>query len=599
MVELASILVLSVFAQWLAWKIKVPAILPLIVIGLSLGPLSTFFTPDGSKIFSGDAIFSGDFLFSFVSISVGVILFEGGLTLKFSEIRSQASTVRNILFFGPLFTLLGGGLAAHYIMGLDYTYAFLFGALIIVSGPTVVLPILKNVKPNAKINTILKWEGILIDPIGALVALLVYEFINSGKASDVYTLEAFKEFFITLATGVFIGAMGALFLRWSLNKNRLPHYLKNVFALGMVILVFSFSEVLHHEAGLMASTFMGIALANLKVKDLKGILSFKEDISIILISVLFLLLSSRIEVEQMIKLGWPSLGLFAVVILIIRPLVVWTSSIKSDLTWQEKSFISWIAPRGIVAAAVASLFSLQLIATSTTPSQAAQAELILPLTFLIIVGTVVIQGSTAKPIAKWLGVERDIPKGILIIGAHTGARKLAHILNQNGSPTLLIDTSKSNCEEAQNEGLKVLNENILRDEFLEDFDYSEYGRLLTLTPNHDINLIALDLLKEEFSENRVWRLVSSNERKLKDYNPEKQVAFLGLLDFDQLNAFALSGDSIQDTPMTNGDSFSEFMDSEVGIPLFLVEKDGDIKVIDHNSDFQDAKTLFYIKNQTS
>jgi NhaP-type Na+/H+ or K+/H+ antiporter len=158
MVELASILVLSVFAQWLAWKIKVPAILPLIVIGLSLGPLSTFFTPDGSKIFSGDAIFSGDFLFSFVSISVGVILFEGGLTLKFSEIRSQASTVRNILIFGPLFTLLGGGLAAHYIMGLDYTYAFLFGALIIVSGPTVVLPILKNVKPNAKINTILKWE---------------------------------------------------------------------------------------------------------------------------------------------------------------------------------------------------------------------------------------------------------------------------------------------------------------------------------------------------------------------------------------------------------------------------------------------------------
>ncbi|GAB5556534.1 MAG: hypothetical protein SchgKO_07470 [Schleiferiaceae bacterium] len=597
MVELASILVLSVFAQWLAWKIKVPAILPLIVIGLSLGPLSTFFTPDGSKIFSGDAIFSGDFLFSFVSISVGVILFEGGLTLKFSEIRSQASTVRNILFFGPLFTLLGGGLAAHYIMGLDYTYAFLFGALIIVSGPTVVLPILKNVKPNAKINTILKWEGILIDPIGALVALLVYEFINSGKASDVYTLEAFKEFFITLATGVFIGALGALFLRWSLNKNRLPHYLKNVFALGMVILVFSFSEVLHHEAGLMASTFMGIALANLKVKDLKGILSFKEDISIILISVLFLLLSSRIEVDQMIKLGWPSLGLFAVVILIIRPLVVWTSSIKSDLTWQEKSFISWIAPRGIVAAAVASLFSLQLIATSSTASQAAQAELILPLTFLIIVGTVVIQGSTAKPIARWLGVERDVPKGILLIGAHAGARKLAHILNKNGSPTLLIDTSKSNCEDAEKEGLQVLNENILRDEFLDDFDYSDYGRLISLTPNHDINLIALNLLKEEFSENRVWRLISTNEKKLKDLQPEENVAFMGLMDFDQLNAFGQSEDTIQETPITNKDSFEEFINSKVGIPLFLGEEDGDIKVLDHNSDFQDAKTLYYIKTR--
>jgi hypothetical protein len=439
--------------------------------------------------------------------------------------------------------------------------------------------------------------GILIDPIGALVALLVYEFINSGKASDVYTLEAFKEFFITLATGVFIGALGALFLRWSLNKNRLPHYLKNVFALGMVILVFSFSEVLHHEAGLMASTFMGIALANLKVKDLKGILSFKEDISIILISVLFLLLSSRIEVDQMIKLGWPSLGLFAVVILVIRPLVVWTSSIKSDLTWQEKSFISWIAPRGIVAAAVASLFSLQLIATSSTASQAAQAELILPLTFLIIVGTVVIQGSTAKPIARWLGVERDVPKGILLIGAHAGARKLAHTLNKNGSPTLLIDTSKSNCEDAEKEGLQVLNENILRDEFLDDFDYSDYGRLISLTPNHDINLIALNLLKEEFSENRVWRLISSNEKKLKDLQPEENVACMGLMDFDQLNAFGQSEDSIQETPITNKDSFEEFINSKVGIPLFLGEEDGDIKVLDHNSDFQDAKTLYYIKTR--
>jgi len=596
MVELASILVLSVFAQWLAWKIKVPAILPLIIIGLSLGPLSTFFTPDGSKIFSGDSIFSGDFLFSFVSISVGVILFEGGLTLKISEIRSQASTVRNILFFGPLFTLLGGGLAAHYLMGLDYNYAFLFGALIIVSGPTVVLPIIKNVKPNLKINTILKWEGILIDPIGALVALLVYEFINSGKASDVYTLEAFKEFFITLATGVFIGALGALFLRWTLNKNRLPHYLKNVFALGMVILVFSFSEVLHHEAGLMASTFMGIVLANLKVKDLKSILSFKEDISIILISVLFLLLSSRIEVAQMVKLGWPSIGLFAVVILIVRPLVVWTSSIKSDLTWQDKTFISWIAPRGIVAAAVASLFSLQLIATSSTPEQMAQAELILPLTFLIIVGTVIIQGSTAKSLARKLGVERDIPRGVLLIGAHAGARKLAHTLNANGSPTLLIDTSKSNCTEAKKEGLQVLNENILRDDFLEDFDYSEYGRLLTLTPNHDINLIAIDLLKEEFSDSRVWRLISSNEKKLKEGQPEDQVAFSGKIDFDLLNAFGNSKSQILEYTLETEEILSTFIKDDTIIPLMVLEEEGDIRIIDHTTELEKDQKVFYLKN---
>lgn len=592
MIELASILVLSVFAQWLAWKIKVPAILPLILIGLFLGPLSTFFTEDGSKIFSGDSIFSGDFLFSFVSISVGVILFEGGLTLKISEIRSQANVVRNILIFGPIFTLIGGGFAAHYLMGLDFQYAFLFGALIIVSGPTVVMPILKNVKPNLNINTILKWEGILIDPIGALVALLVYEFINSGKESDVYTLEAFKEFFITLSAGVVIGALGALFLRWSLNKNRIPPYLKNVFALGMVILVFTFSELIHHEAGLMAATIMGIVLANLKVKNLKSILSFKEDISIILISILFLLLSSRIEVEQMKNLGWSSIGLFAIVVFLIRPLVVAFSSYKSGLNWREKVFISWIGPRGIVAAAVASLFSLQLIAKASSPSELVQAELILPLTFLIIVGTVIIQGGTAKPIAKWLRVERDIPKGVMLVGAHPGVRRLAQILNQFGAPTLLIDTSKSNCLDAEKEGLNAINENILKDSFIEDFDFSEYGRLLSLTPNHDINLISLSLFREEFSNNRVWRLISSNERKLKNNIPEENVAFLGQLDYESLVHFGRGSIELKNVEVKTTQELSELI-KQKSIPLFVIDSDKDIKIIDSSTKVEEGDNILY------
>ncbi|MDZ7848449.1 MAG: cation:proton antiporter [Owenweeksia sp.] len=168
MIELASILVLSVMAQWFAWKVKVPAILPLIIIGLLLGPVSSLLTPGGEKLLDGDQIFSGDLLFAFVSISVGVILFEGGLTLKLKEMRHQAGVVRNLLIFGPIITLVGGGLAAHYLLGLDYRLAFLFGALIIVSGPTVVIPILRNVRPNERINNVLKWEGILIDPLGAL-----------------------------------------------------------------------------------------------------------------------------------------------------------------------------------------------------------------------------------------------------------------------------------------------------------------------------------------------------------------------------------------------------------------------------------------------
>ena len=191
MLELASVMVLGVFAQWLAWRIKQPAILPLIVIGLAVGPLASLITPSGEKLLDGDAIFSGDLLFSFVSISVGVILFEGGLTLRLSEIRHQAGTVRNLLIFGPIITLVGGALGAHFLLGANWGISALFGALIIVSGPTVIMPILRNVRPNERINTILKWEGILIDPIGALIAVLVYEFIQSGRFSEEVSAVAF------------------------------------------------------------------------------------------------------------------------------------------------------------------------------------------------------------------------------------------------------------------------------------------------------------------------------------------------------------------------------------------------------------------------
>jgi NhaP-type Na+/H+ or K+/H+ antiporter len=428
MAELASILILSVFAQWLAWKIKIPAILPLIVIGLALGPASTLFTPDGEKILDGDQIFSGDLLFAFVSISVGVILFEGGLTLKLREIRDQARVVRNLLIIGPIITLLGGGLAAHYLLGLDYRLAFLFGALIIVSGPTVVIPILRNVRPNMRINSVLKWEGILIDPLGALIAVLVYEFIQTSDLANGSTVEVFKEFFITVSAGMFVGALAAFFLRWLLEKNRLPAYLRNVMALGMVIFAFTFAEFIAHEAGLMSTTFMGVILANVRVNNLKKILSFKEDVSIILISLLFILLSSRIDISQIEKLGKASIILFAVVTFGLRPLIVWLSTLRSDFNWREIVFMSWVGPKGIVAAAVASLFALQLSSSNSANINPEQAELILPLTFMMIVGTVVIQGASSKFVARILKVQREEPQGFLIAGANENARFLASYL---------------------------------------------------------------------------------------------------------------------------------------------------------------------------
>lgn len=577
MIQLAGILILSVFAQWFAWKVKVPAILPLIIIGLALGPLSTFVTPYGDKLLDGDLIFSGDLLFAFVSISVGVVLFEGGLTLKIKEMRHQAAVVRNLLIFGPIITLVIGGYAAHWFLGLSYRLAFLFGALIIVSGPTVVIPILRNVRPNDRINNVLKWEGILIDPLGALIAVLVYEFIQISHFENADTIEVFKEFFITVASGAFVGALAALFLRWILQKNRIPAFLRNVVALGLVIFAFTFAELISHEAGLMSTTFMGIILANIRVEEFKKILSFKEDVSIILISVLFILLSSRIDVEQIQKLGWDAILLFGVVILVIRPLAVWISTLGSKFNWKEIIFMSWVGPKGIVAAAVASLFALQLSNSSDVSIDTQQAELILPLTFLMIVGTVILQGSTAKLLARILGVQREEPRGYLFAGANENSRFIGGFLKDHGIDVVLADTSQANIREAQRQGFEVYEGNILGDTVFDDLDLNKLGYLIAMTSSSDVNNLADKYFESEFGEDNVFRLSSKKEHELRDIDMPKNVVFEGKVDYLNLAQAIRQHKNIFVEPCGDSEEHEEIFKKHKGkiIPLFLIPETGD------------------------
>ncbi len=581
MLELAGILILGVFAQWLAWRIKQPAILPLIVIGLAVGPIASLFTPDGAKLLDGDAIFSGDLLFSFVSISVGVILFEGGLTLKLSEIRYQARTVRNLLFFGPVVTLAGGATGAHYLLGTNWGIATLFGALIIVSGPTVIMPILRNVRPNQRINTILKWEGILIDPLGALIAVLVYEFIQSGHFGERITAEALQEFVITIASGIFVGGLAALFLWWTLRRNRLPEYLKNVFTLGLVIFAFTVSEMVQKEAGLMGATFMGIVLANMNVPDLKKILSFKEDVSLILISVLFILLSSRINMEQIEKLGWESVVLFGLVVLVIRPLVVFLSTIGSSLGWNERLFLGWIGPKGIVAAAVASLFSIQLIAHAPDPITQRQAEFILPLTFLMIVGTVVLQGSSAKFVARLLKVERANPVGIIIVGASDVPRFFARYLQKKGVPVLVADVSENNIEKAKAEGLDTFQGDVLASGVRDEMDLTQIGRLMAMTSNSEINQLAINRYEEEFGRNGVYRIPSRSETELDDFSSNHNLLFAQKSDYLFLASFIRMEPTWSEQPLESQEQFESLLKKERNrqLPVFIRKEDGRYELV--------------------
>ena len=429
LLSIAGIGVLGITCQWFAWWVRIPSILFLLTAGILAGPILGLLNPD---------MLLGDLLFPFVSLSVAVILFEGSLTLKFQDIRGHGKTVSNLVTIGALITWAIVGYSTYRLLDLSIELAFLFGAIVVVTGPTVFIPMLRIVRPNAKVANVLRWEGIVIDPLGALLAVLVFDFIISGQQHNVLST-MFLAFGKIILSGFLIGFISAWSLGNLLRKQLVPQYLRNIFTLISVLTVFVLSETIESESGLLAVTVMGITMANMKDMDIDNILDFKESLSVLLISVLFIVLAARIEIAELIFVGWPAIVLLGIIILIARPVAVFVSSIGSDLSFNEKLMIAWIGPRGIVAAAISALFALRL-----EDAGFSEAALLVPLTFVIIIGTVVIQSTTAQHIAEFLKVREPSPTGLLIVGAGNVARAIAKELQSHGFKTLLTDSTWEN-----------------------------------------------------------------------------------------------------------------------------------------------------------
>ncbi|MBT8309651.1 MAG: sodium:proton antiporter, partial [Flavobacteriaceae bacterium] len=461
MLELGGIVILGILAQWFAWKFKLPAILPLILIGLLVGPIyAEFLSDDGSKwiepVWNGKkGLFPGESLYDFVSLAISIILFEGGLTLKREEVKNVGPVITKLITLGSAITFFAAGIVAHYTFDLSWELSFLFSALIIVTGPTVITPILRNIPLKKDVSAVLKWEGILIDPIGALVAVLVFEFISVGGGGG-YTKTALMEFGKILLFGTTFGFTFAHALAFAINKKFIPHYLLNVVSLSVVLLVFVESEIFAHESGLLAVVVMGMVLANSKLDKIKELLYFKESLSVLLISILFILLAANIDIEDLLLLyTWKTAVLFLIVILIIRPLAVYISTSGSKLTNKEKLFISWVGPRGIVAAGIASLFGGKLVQQGLPG-----AEYITPLVFMIVLGTVLLNATTARPFAKIVGVFLRKSEGILIVGASEMSRLVGEYLMKNGRHVVLIDSNQYNIQKSKDLGLEAITTNI-------------------------------------------------------------------------------------------------------------------------------------------
>ncbi len=563
LISLAAITVLGIGSQWLASWARLPAILFLLITGIIVGPVLGYVHPD--ELF-------GDLLFPIVSLSVAVILFEGSLTLKFEEIRGLGSTVRNLITIGALITWIIIAYSTHYLLGFSFELSFLFGAMVIVTGPTVIIPMLRTVRPNAAIANVLRWEGIVIDPLGALLAVLTFNFIISGQQQD-----AISQIIMTFSMIMLIGFLGGFIGGWILGdllrRHLVPEFLRNVITLSSVFAVFVIADTVEHEAGLLAVTIMGMTMANMDKLDIDDILDFKESLSLLLISVLFIILAARVQLTQFIELGLAGLGVLAITMFVARPISVFVSAIGSDLSSREKLMISWIGPRGIVAAAVSSLFALRLENEGYS-----EAALLVPLTFLIIIGTVVIQSATAKHVGNLLKVREPSRTGVLIIGAGNVARAIAKQLQELGFRVMLTDSNWENTSLARMEGLETYYGNPVSEHADRNLSLVGLGKLLAMSGRGSLDTLACLRFKADFGVKNLYQLRTTREQHIADKHivstrHRGYELFGDNITYGTMAQLLRNGAEIKTTTLSEEFDFDAYIEKygERSIPLFAID----------------------------
>jgi len=561
MVSMAGVVVMGIGAQLLAWRLKIPSILLLLLFGFAAGPVTGFLDPDELL---------GDLLLPIVSISVAIILFDGGLSLRFSELREAGGVVLSLVTAGAMATWLVSSAGAHYLLGFDWALSVLFGAILVVTGPTVIIPLLRQVRPSKRVGAILKWEGIVIDPIGAILAVLVFETLFSRSGTDTVDM-ALHGVMATVGYGGATGLAAAAFVVIMLRRYWAPDYLQSPLTLAVVVGCFTLSNHLQEESGLLAVTLMGLALANQRWVSVRHIVEFKENLQVLLIAFLFILLAARLSLFDLAYAGWSTLAFVAAVILIARPLSVLLSTIRSPLDWKEKVLLAGIAPRGIVAAAVASVFAIRLQDVNHP-----DAFRLVPMTFIVIVATVAVYGLGASLLARVLGLSQSNPQGVLIVGAHSWARKLAWALKKEDFAVVLADTNPSNVSAARLDGLIAIHANVLAEHGLNQIDLSGLGRLIAVTSNDEVNMLAALHLSEHFGRQNVYHLAlparSSQFAQTVPKHLSGRSLFGSGLTYAELTRLFARDAAIHTTAITPEFSYSDYRitHGDTAVPLFVV-----------------------------
>ncbi|MEM6520163.1 MAG: cation:proton antiporter [Cyanobacteria bacterium P01_C01_bin.70] len=499
-VQIVLTVLAGISAQVIGEYLKVPSIIFLLLFGIGLGQ-------DGIGLIRPTDLGVG--LEVLVSLSVALILFEGGLSLELKELDKVSNSLRNLVTTGVFVTLLGGGMAAHWLGEFPWSLAFLYASLVVVTGPTVINPLLRQVSVDRKVATLLEGEGVLIDPVGAILAVVVLDIILNGDADPLLIVSGLT---VRLGTGAVIGSIGGALLGVFLKQTEfLSEELRNLVVLASLWGLYGVAQEIQDESGLMAAVVAGIVLRALSIPDERLLRRFKGQLTILAVSVLFILLAADLSIASVFALGRGAVLTVTVLMLVVRPLNIAICTAPSDLNWRQKVFLSWIAPRGIVSASVASLFAILLTERGISGGDAIKA-----LVFLTIIITVLTQGLTASLLAKLLGLtgQRE-GSGAVIVGCNPLSLLIARLFKENGESVALIDTNSEACKPAEQENLPVFVNSALDTEVLEKAGISAATTLLTITNNGDVNLVVAQQAQEEFNLPRIVAVMPKEDLEKK------------------------------------------------------------------------------------
>ncbi|NYF23416.1 sodium:proton antiporter [Sporosarcina sp. JAI121] len=572
--DLMLVVLIGILSQWVAWKFRMPAIVIMSVAGLLVGPIFGFINPEETM---------GDLFGPIITFAVAIILFEGSLNLDFKEIKGFSKPVARIVTVGAFIAWIAGSLAAHYLAGLSWAVAFIIGGLFIVTGPTVILPLLRQSKLKPRPAAILKWEAIVVDPFGALLAVFAFELIKFLNSQ--VTLNALLLFFAASVFAVLLGWGAARVIGAAFERGGIPEFLKAPVLFTVVLFTFVFADEIMHGTGLLTVTAMGMTMANMRLTSMHDIRHFKENISVLLISGIFVMLTASLNPRVLIEIFNPNIIMYVLAMLfIVRPISIWLSTINTELNVREKILIGWIAPRGIVALTVSGYFATILLDNGYK-----DAELLTALTFALVFATVVLHGFSIGFLAKRLNLTTTDESGVLIVGGSRFSSELAQSVKETGNDVLLIDKSWAGLSRGRKLGLNSYVGDILSEQIEYHLDLTPYRYILAMTKTDTYNAHICSDFAPDLGSDNLYQTKFQVGKEVDGFTiTGGQSLFSPAVSIYDLEERMNAGHGVRKTLITKQYSYTQYLRErdDKSILLYILRADGTIEFFTPENELQ-------------